>query len=68
MSHTAEPDSTPELSPSATNDDSVEGIGFLSNRNNDEVDDDDPFLKRRFVNLGRSSGFLCAACGYLLIT
>ncbi|XP_057429275.1 probable WRKY transcription factor 20 isoform X2 [Lotus japonicus] len=52
VSHTAEPDSTPELSPSATNDDSVEGIGFLSNRNNDEVDDDDPFLKRRKMDLG----------------
>lgn len=60
MSHPAEPDSTPELSPVATNDGDPEGTGFLSNRNNDEVDDDDPFSKRRFDSLGSRPMFLCA--------
>lgn len=40
----------------------------MSNRNNDEVDEDDPFSKRRFDNLGQSYSFLFAACIYLLIT
>lgn len=62
MSHTPEPDSTPERSPNATNDDSPEGAGFLSNRNNDEVDEDDPFSKRRFGNLDQLSNFLFVAC------
>lgn len=48
MSHPAETDSTPELSPAATNDGDPEGTGFFSNRSNDEVDDDDPLSKRRF--------------------
>ncbi|XP_027330833.1 probable WRKY transcription factor 20 isoform X2 [Abrus precatorius] len=52
VSHPAEPNGTPELSPVATNDDSPEGAGFVSNRTNDEVDDDDPFLKRRKMELG----------------
>ncbi|CAK8565733.1 unnamed protein product [Lathyrus sativus] len=51
MSHAAERDSTPELSPIATNNDSPEGAGFLSNRNNDEADEDDPFSKRRKMDL-----------------
>ncbi|GAU29571.1 hypothetical protein TSUD_153210 [Trifolium subterraneum] len=51
MSHAAERDSTPELSPVATNADSPEGAGFLSNRSNDEVDEDDPFSKRRKMDL-----------------
>ncbi|XP_016166630.1 probable WRKY transcription factor 20 isoform X1 [Arachis ipaensis] len=50
----ADPNSTPELSPRATNDDSPEGAGFVSNRTNDEVDDDDPFLKRRRMELGNA--------------
>ncbi|RDX61990.1 putative WRKY transcription factor 20, partial [Mucuna pruriens] len=51
VSHPAEPDSTPELSSIATNDGHIESSGFLSNRNNDEVDDDDPFSKRRKMDL-----------------
>ncbi|KAL2956311.1 hypothetical protein AAZX31_18G078000 [Glycine max] len=51
-SHLAEPDSQPELSPVATNDGDLDGLGVLSNRNNDEVDDDDPFSKRRKMDLG----------------
>lgn len=54
-SHLAEPDSQPELSPVATNDGDLDGLGVLSNRNNDEVDDDDPFSKRRFDNFSQSS-------------
>nr|UEC49143.1 WRKY20 [Amorpha fruticosa] len=54
VSHAAEPNSTPELSPVATNDDSPEGAGFVSNRTNDEVDDEDPFLKRRKMELGNA--------------
>ncbi|KAL4298630.1 hypothetical protein AHAS_Ahas17G0020100 [Arachis hypogaea] len=50
----ADPNSTPELSPRATNNDSPEGAGFVSNRTNDEVDDDDPFLKRRRMELGNA--------------
>ena len=57
-SHAAEPNRTSELSPVATNDDSPEGTGFMSNRTNDEVDDDDPFSKRRYDSLGQSSRFL----------
>ncbi|XP_057441057.1 probable WRKY transcription factor 20 isoform X2 [Lotus japonicus] len=52
VSHEAEPNSTPELSPVATNDDSQECAGFVSNRTNEEVDDDDPFPKRRKMELG----------------
>ncbi|CAI8596688.1 unnamed protein product [Vicia faba] len=51
ISRDAERDSTPELSPIATNDGSPEGAGFLSNRNNDEADEDDPFSKRRKMDL-----------------
>nr|QFI57411.1 WRKY16 [Glycyrrhiza glabra] len=47
-------DSTPELSPGATNDDNIEGAGFVSNRTNDEIDDDDPFSKRRRMELGNA--------------
>lgn len=50
-SRDAERDSTPELSPIAANDGSPEGAGFLSNQNNDEVDEDDPFSKRRKMDL-----------------
>ncbi|KAI8557518.1 hypothetical protein RHMOL_Rhmol04G0016700 [Rhododendron molle] len=42
-----EPNGTPELSPRGTNDDSVEGAAPQLNGTNDEVDDDDPFSKRR---------------------
>lgn len=59
MSHAVERDSTPELSPIATNNDSPEGAGFLSNRNNDEADEDDPFSKRRFDDLGQSFCYFC---------
>lgn len=60
-SHLAEPDGKPELLPVATNDGDLDGLGVLSNRNNDEVDDDDPFSKRRFDNFSQSSKFLSAA-------
>eukprot|EP00256_Glycine_max_P044145 XP_006595624.1 WRKY transcription factor 7 isoform X1 [Glycine max] len=54
VSHAAEPNSTPESSPVATNDDGLEGVaGFVSNRTNEEVDNDDPFSKRsRKMELG----------------
>lgn len=68
MSHAAERDSTPDLSPIATNDDSPEAAGFLSNRNIDEVDEDDPFSKRRFDDLGHNSNFIFVGCTLLLIT
>ncbi|XP_028103268.1 probable WRKY transcription factor 20 isoform X1 [Camellia sinensis] len=42
-----EPYGTPELSPRGTNDDSVEGGASQLNCTNDEVDEDDPFSKRR---------------------
>ncbi|PSR95551.1 WRKY transcription factor [Actinidia chinensis var. chinensis] len=42
-----EPNGTPELSPHGTNDASVEGAATLLNCNNDQVDGDDPFSKRR---------------------
>lgn len=48
MSSTNEPNSTPERSPVTGNDDSVEGTGSLSNRMAEEIDDDDPFSKRRY--------------------
>jgi len=67
VSHPAEPDSTPELSPVATNDGDPEGTGFLSNRNNDEVDDDDPFSKRRFDSLVPRPMFLSSTHVCLLI-
>ncbi|KAF1890322.1 hypothetical protein Lal_00013576 [Lupinus albus] len=44
----AETNITPDLSPVATNDDSQEG----ADRTNDEVDDDDPFSKRRKMEPG----------------
>ncbi|MED6150581.1 WRKY Transcription Factor [Stylosanthes scabra] len=52
--HAADPNGTPELSPRATNDDSLEGTGLASNRTNDEVDDDDPILKRRRMELANA--------------
>lgn len=48
MSSTNEPNSTPELSPVRGNDGNVEGTVSLSTRILDEVDDDDPFSKRRY--------------------
>ncbi|KAF7831305.1 putative WRKY transcription factor 20 isoform X1 [Senna tora] len=54
VSQNADPNSTPELSPVPANDDSPEGIGLVSNRVNDEVDDDDPFLKRRKMDIGNA--------------
>ncbi|KAK7288506.1 hypothetical protein RIF29_01966 [Crotalaria pallida] len=53
-SHTAEPNSTLDLSPVATIDDGPEGAGLVSNQTNDEVDDDDPFSKRRKMELGNT--------------
>ncbi|KAJ1392525.1 WRKY domain [Sesbania bispinosa] len=53
-SHAAEPNSTPELSPVTTNDDSLEGSAFVTNRTNDEVDDENPFSKRRRMELGNA--------------
>ncbi|KAI9115749.1 hypothetical protein K1719_013418 [Acacia pycnantha] len=52
VSHTTEPNSNPELSVVAANDDGREGAGLASNRINDEVDDDDP--KRRKVENGNA--------------
>ncbi|MED6205560.1 WRKY Transcription Factor [Stylosanthes scabra] len=52
--HAADPNGTPELSPRATNDDSPEGIGLASNRTNDEIDEDDPILKRRRMELANA--------------
>ncbi|XP_058742893.1 probable WRKY transcription factor 20 [Vicia villosa] len=45
---------SPEQSPVATNDLSLDGAGFASTRTNDEVDDDDPFSKRRKMELGNA--------------
>ncbi|KAH1242293.1 putative WRKY transcription factor 20 [Glycine max] len=46
-----EPNSTLESSPVATNDDGLDGARFVSNRTNEEVDDGDPFSKRRKMKL-----------------
>ncbi|KAL4618770.1 hypothetical protein ACB092_06G034000 [Castanea dentata] len=51
MSHTVEPNSTPDRSPVAVNDDSLDG-GSMPNRIHDEADDDDPFSKRRKMDIG----------------
>lgn len=51
MANTNESNGAAELSPIRTNDDGVEGTGLLSNRINDEGDDDDPFSKRRYDHL-----------------
>lgn len=48
-SHTVEPNSTPDQSPVAVNDDSLDG-GSMPNRIHDEADDDDPFSKRRYYD------------------
>ncbi|KAI5432858.1 probable WRKY transcription factor 20 [Lathyrus oleraceus] len=45
---------SPEQSPVATNDLSLDGARFASTRINDEVDDDDPFSKRRKMELGNA--------------
>lgn len=45
VSNTNDPNGTPDLSPITTNDDSLEATG---NRIHDDVDDDDPFSKRRY--------------------
>jgi hypothetical protein len=47
-SHTVEPNGTPDRSPVAVNDDILDGSGSTPNRIHDEVDDDDPFSKRRY--------------------
>ncbi|MCI14935.1 WRKY transcription factor, partial [Trifolium medium] len=39
---------SPEQSTVAPNDLSLDGAGFVSTKTNDEVDDDDPFSKRRY--------------------
>nr|AYD59717.1 WRKY transcription factor 58 [Ziziphus jujuba] len=52
MTNTNEPNGTPDVSPIAAIDDVVEGTGLLSNRINDEGDDDDPFSKRRKMDIG----------------
>ncbi|KAF7815937.1 putative WRKY transcription factor 20 isoform X1 [Senna tora] len=54
VSHTTEPNGAPDLSPVAANDDTLEGAGLASNRANDEVDDDDPFSKRRKMEIGNA--------------
>ncbi|PON94107.1 WRKY domain containing protein [Trema orientale] len=48
-SNTNEANGTPDLSPISANDDSVEATG---NRIHDDVDDDDPFSKRRKLEIG----------------
>lgn len=58
MSNTNEPSSTPELSPVRGNDGSGEGTGSLATRILDEVDDEDPFSKRRY----KISNVLCCLC------
>ncbi|XP_030931486.1 probable WRKY transcription factor 20 isoform X1 [Quercus lobata] len=50
-SHTVEPTSTPDRSPVAVNDDCLDG-GSMPNRIHDEADDDDPFSKRRKMDIG----------------
>ena len=50
-SNTNDPNGTPDLSPIATNDDSAEAAG---NRINDDIDDDDPFSKRRYSYLRKN--------------
>ncbi|XP_054797804.1 probable WRKY transcription factor 20 isoform X2 [Prosopis cineraria] len=51
--HTTEPNSNPDLSPVPA--DSPDGVGLLSNRVNDEVDDDDdPFSKRSKMDIGNA--------------
>ncbi|XP_014504899.1 probable WRKY transcription factor 20 isoform X1 [Vigna radiata var. radiata] len=52
LSHAAELNSASEPSTIATNDDGLEGVGFVSNRISDDNDDDDPFSKRRKMELG----------------
>ncbi|KAA8523581.1 hypothetical protein F0562_010004 [Nyssa sinensis] len=49
ISHNVEPNGTPERSPCGANDDSVEGAVLQFNSTNDEVDEDDPFSKRRKI-------------------
>lgn len=61
MANTNERNGTPELSPITANDDGVEGTGSLSNRINDEGDDDDPFSKRRYNHLTEA---LCSSDYY----
>ncbi|XP_042949019.1 probable WRKY transcription factor 20 isoform X5 [Carya illinoinensis] len=51
MSHT-DPNGTPDLSPVTANDDSLDGVGSIPNRINDDVDDDDLFSKRRKMDIG----------------
>lgn len=48
ISHTVEPNGTPDLSPVMANDDSLDGAGSTPNRTNDDVEDDDLFSKRRY--------------------
>lgn len=50
IAYNIEANGSPELSPITTNVDSVEGSQM--NRINDEVDDDDPFSKRRRMDCG----------------
>ncbi|CAK9148848.1 unnamed protein product [Ilex paraguariensis] len=47
-----EPNGTHVLSPRQANDDSVEGAASQFNSVNDEVDEDDPFSKRRKIDVG----------------
>ncbi|KAL5548554.1 hypothetical protein UlMin_003785 [Ulmus minor] len=47
-----EPNGTLDQSPVTGNDDSVEAKGYQLNRILDEVDDDDPFSKRRKMEMG----------------
>nr|AUS89390.1 WRKY DNA-binding protein 25 [Sesuvium portulacastrum] len=50
--HNSEPNSTPELPPCGANDNSGEGGVSQLNRMADDADDDDPFAKRRRMEIG----------------
>lgn len=66
LSHAAELNSASEPSTIATNDDGLEGVGFVSNRISDDNDDDDPFSKRRYDNLVEALNFF-SMCAHLLL-
>lgn len=46
-----EQNGSPALSPMQANEDGIDGLGSQIQGNNDDVEEDDPFLKRRYVVL-----------------
>lgn len=57
MAHSIEPNSTADISPVTANDDNL-----------DEVEDDDPFSKRRYVNLlFVNRGIIFLFCGFVCL-